>query len=144
MRLKLHIYFGYINECIKKACKVYNIEVKEEALALALVKALPPVKHANGVCFCGDMVLINDFDRYIKTVNGNTEVPDKYHVTCSFHNDTVKGLGLLIHIALTSNTYEPLLVGIRRFAVPECLHSTMSEAASKGMSSAIVKAFFGI
>ena len=144
MRVKLHIYLVFLNECIKKACKVYNIEVKEEALALALVKALPPVKHANGVCFCGDMVLLNDFDRYIKTVNGNTEVSDKYHITCSFHNDTVKGLGLLIHIALTSNTYEPVLVGIRRFAVPECLHSIMSAAASKGMSSAIVKAFFGI
>lgn len=144
MRLKLHIYLGFLNECIKKTCKVYSIEVKEDALALALVKALPPKGHANGVCFCGDLVLINDFDRYIKTVNGNTEVPDKYHVTCSFHNDTVRGLGLLIHIALTSNTYEPVLVGIRRFAVLECLQPIMSEAAYKGMSSAIVKAFFGI
>lgn len=144
MRLKMHIYLGFLNECIKKACKVYNIEVKEEALALALVKALPPIEHANGVCFCGDLVLLNDFDRYIKTVNGNTEVPDKYHVTCSFHCDTVRGLRLNIHIAITSNTYEPVSVGIRRFAVPECLQAVMSEAASKGMSSGIVKAFFGI
>lgn len=144
MRLKLHIYFGFLNECIKKACASYSIEVKEEALALALVKALPPKEHANGVCFCGDLVLLNDFDRYIKTVNGNTEVPDKYHVTCSFHNDTVKGLRLIIHIALTSNTYEPVSVGTRSFAAPECLQSIMSVAASKGMSSDIVKAFFGI
>ena len=145
MKVRLNIYLKYLNECIKKACRAYNIEVKEDELALALFKALPPTLCTAEVYICGDLVQINSFDRYIKSVNGNSEVKDRYYITCSFHNNYVaKVVRLSIHIAVASDPHDPVAIGTQSFAVPECLLPVMSEAAYKGLSSDIVGAFFGI
>ena len=104
MKVRLNIYLKYLNECIKKACKAYNIEVKEDELALALFKALPPTLCTSEVYICGDLVQINSFDRYIKSVNENSEVKDRYYITCFFHNNYVaKVVRLSIHIAMASD-----------------------------------------
>lgn len=145
MRVKLHIYLRFVNECIKKACRAYNIEVKEDVLALALVKALPPTLCTAEVYICGDLIQINSFDRYIKSVNGNSKVTDRYYITCSFHNNYVtQETRLSIHIAVASNGYDPVAIGTQSYKVPGCLRPVMSEAAYKGLSSDIVGAFFGL
>lgn len=145
MKLKGHVYLCFINNCIKKACKAFNIEIKEDELSLALFKALPPTLCTAEVYICGDLVQISSFDRYIKSVNGNSEVTERYYITCSFHNNYVaKETRLSIHIAVASNRYDPVAIGTQVYRVPECLQPVMSEAAYKGWSSDIVKAFFGI